>query len=181
MIEVLLSVLLFAHAYPAPGALSEGALKGGYGVADRAKVIAEAPLLPGKVICPDDPNIVLAAKGYPGKTAIFEADRVHYDARRVAQALSSEIDSADYVIVMRQVTLPDGEVLTPRLSDGQLRTLCKRAALSKSDFGAFTRQCTNYGSDPDLQAYGIYSLASAGWAALARGVGDAANAAWAPN
>jgi len=110
-VGVLLSLLLFAHAYPVPGALAEEALKGGYGVADRAKVIAEVRLLPGKVICPDDPTIVLAAKGYAGRTADFEAGSVHYDVRRVAQALSSEIDSADYVIVMRPVLLPDGKVL----------------------------------------------------------------------
>jgi 4-amino-4-deoxy-L-arabinose transferase-like glycosyltransferase len=106
----LLSVLLFAHAYPIPGQLSEEALKGGHGVADRTKVIAEARLLPGKVICPDDPTIALAAKGYAGRTAVFEADAVHWDPSRT-QALLNEIDSGDYVITMHHGLLPGGKVL----------------------------------------------------------------------
>jgi 4-amino-4-deoxy-L-arabinose transferase-like glycosyltransferase len=102
----LLGILLFAHAYPVPQ-FSLEALKGGNGTADRTSVVAEARLLPGKVISPDDPTIALMAKGYAGRTAVFEADAVYWDINR-SQAFVREIDSADYVIALRQAHIwPD--------------------------------------------------------------------------
>jgi len=98
---MLLGILVFAHTYPdAPGGLGLGALNSGSGTLDRSSVIAEARLLPGKVISPDDPTIALIAKGYAGRTAVFEADAVHWDLNR-SDALIREIDSADYVITMQ--------------------------------------------------------------------------------
>jgi hypothetical protein len=94
-----------------PGQLGEEALKGGYGVDDRALVVAEARLLPGKVICPDDPTIPLTAKGYAGSTAVFEADAVYWDPNRTMEVVLKEIDSADYVIAMRHGWLPGGKAL----------------------------------------------------------------------
>src|SRR5262249_46484825 len=88
---MLLGILLFAHAYPAPEQLGRKALKGGHGTTDRSSVVAEASLLPGKVISPDDPTIALIAKGYAGRTAVFEADAVYWAP---SQALLREIDSA---------------------------------------------------------------------------------------
>ena len=61
---------------------------------ERALVIAEARSLPGTVICPDDPTIPLMAKGYAGRTAVFEADAVYWDFARM-QAIVKEINSAD--------------------------------------------------------------------------------------
>jgi 4-amino-4-deoxy-L-arabinose transferase-like glycosyltransferase len=134
LVGVLLSVLLFAHAYPVPGALSEEALQGGYGVADRAKVIAEIRLLPGRVICPDDPTIVLAAKNYAGRSAVFEADAVHWNPSR-AQALLNEIDSADYVIKMQHGLSPDGKVLVaPPLGWGMTDDVLQARGFIKTGF-----------------------------------------------
>jgi 4-amino-4-deoxy-L-arabinose transferase-like glycosyltransferase len=104
---VLLSVLLFAHAFPArtsdglPGwQLKFRVFASGWGVSDRGRVIAETRLLPGKIVCPDDPTIPLMAKGYAGRTLNFEADATQYNLNR-SQALQKEIQSADYVIAMR--------------------------------------------------------------------------------
>ena len=77
---LLFGILLFSHAYPvsqarAPGELSQHALKRGLGLTDRALIIEEARLLAGKVVCPDDPTIPLMAKGYAGRTAVFEVRR----------------------------------------------------------------------------------------------------------
>jgi len=105
---ILFGILLIGQAHPMPWPLGWTALNAGWGAADRALVIAEARELPGKVICPDDPTIPLMAKGYAGRTAVFEEDALGGedvlgsgapDWRRV-QALSKEIDSADYVIVI---------------------------------------------------------------------------------
>src|SRR5262249_33113969 len=91
---MLLGILLFAHAYPVPEQqLGRKALRGGHGTTDRSSVVAEVSLLPGKVISPDDPTIALIAKGYAGRTAVFEADAVYWAP---SQALVREIDSADF-------------------------------------------------------------------------------------
>jgi len=130
---ILLSVLLFAHAYPVPGALSSDAFKGD-GVADRSKVIAETRLLPGKVVCPDDPTIPLMAKGYAGRTALFEADPVYWDPSR-SQAVEKEIQSADYVIAMRHGLMPSGKALvTAEVGWGSGDNVLIAAGFTKSRF-----------------------------------------------
>jgi hypothetical protein len=110
---ILFGILLFGHAYPNSWPLDQTNLKEGYGGDARALVIAEAHELPGKVVCPDDPAIPLMAKGYAGRTAVFESDAIGLAAAGVAgsdwgtgrvQAVLKEIDSADYVITV----MPDG-------------------------------------------------------------------------
>jgi hypothetical protein len=102
---ILFAILLFGHAYPRPWPLGWADLKEGWGGDDRALVIAEARKLPGKVICPDDPTIPLLAKGYAGRSSLFESDAVHLDDwGDRAPAMLKEIDSADYMIVI----MPDG-------------------------------------------------------------------------
>jgi hypothetical protein len=108
---LLLGTLVFAHAYPVPGALSRQSLKGGHGVMDRDAVVAETSLLPGSVVSPDDPTIALMAKGYAGRTGVFELDAVHWDARSSIQAVAKEISLADYVVAMRHGLSPDGSAL----------------------------------------------------------------------
>jgi hypothetical protein len=98
---MLLGILLFAHAYPAPEQLGRKALKGGHGTTDRSSVVAEVSLLPGKVISPDDPTIALIAKGYAGRTAVFESDAVYWAP---SQALVREVDSADFLVAMRHTS-----------------------------------------------------------------------------
>lgn len=105
---MLVSVFLFAHSYPVTGFLSSRSLKDGNGVVDRSKVIEETRSLPGKVVCPDDPTIPLMAKGYAGRTAVFEADEVGWNPSR-RQAIDKEIQSADYVIAMRNILMPHGQ------------------------------------------------------------------------
>jgi hypothetical protein len=138
---ILFGLLLFAHAYPAPGVLWE-ALYGGNGVSDRSLVIAEArPLviaearsLPGKVISPDDPTIALFAKGYAGRTVVFEGDAVSWDSSR-SQALVKEINSADYVIAWRHVLLlPEGKMLVTSMGWGTTAEALQASGFSKSAF-----------------------------------------------
>jgi hypothetical protein len=131
---VIFGFMLFAHVYPVPGALSKAGLKGGLGVNERALVIAEARSLPGKVVCPDDPTIPLMAKGYAGRTGVFESDAVYWAPSRM-QAVVKEIDSADYVIVMRHGLLPDGNALvTTTLFWGDKEHLLRVSGFTKSDF-----------------------------------------------
>ncbi len=99
-VAALFAGLLFAQTYPLPGPLTWEAVVGGHGVDDRTKVIAEVRLLPGKIVSPDDPTIALIAKRYAGKTAVFEIDAVAWAPDRFHR-IWLEIDSADYVIVMR--------------------------------------------------------------------------------
>jgi hypothetical protein len=102
---ILFAILLFEHAYPRPWPLGWADLRYGWGGDDRALVIAEVRKLPGKVICPDDPTIPLLAKGYAGRSSIFESDEFNLDTwGGSAPAVLKEIDSADYVIVI----MPDG-------------------------------------------------------------------------
>jgi hypothetical protein len=132
-------IMLFAHVYPAPAALSTAALTGGHGVNERALVIAEARSLPGKVVCPDDPTIPLIAKGYAGRTAVFEGDAVYWDLGRM-QAIVKEINSADYVIVMRHALLPGGKALVTTPLDwgdgneGDKEQLLLASGFAKSEF-----------------------------------------------
>lgn len=102
---ILFGILLFGHAYPLPWPLGWADLKNGWGGDDSTLVIAEARELPGKVICPDDPTIPLLAKGYAGRSSIFESDEFNLDVWGGATpAVLKEIDSADYVIVV----MPEG-------------------------------------------------------------------------
>jgi hypothetical protein len=110
-IGLLFGFMLFAHAYPTPGALSPVSLTAGHGTNERARIVDEARLLPGRVVCPDDPTIALDAKGYAGRTAVFEADASNlWHTDRIA-SLTKEFESADYVIVMRHGFLPNGQAL----------------------------------------------------------------------
>jgi 4-amino-4-deoxy-L-arabinose transferase-like glycosyltransferase len=130
---ILFGLLLFAHAYPAPGVLGE-ALYGGNGVSDRALVIAEARSLPGKVISPDDPTIALFAKGYAGRAVGFEGDAVSWDSSR-SQALVKEINSADYVIAWRRVLLlPGGKMLVTSMEWGTTDDVLQASGFTKSAF-----------------------------------------------
>lgn len=97
---LILGIMLFVQVFAFPGALSRAALKGGLGGSERPSIIAEAHSLPGKVVCPDDPTIALMAKGYAGRTAVFEADAVYGDPARL-QAIVKEVNSADYVIAVQ--------------------------------------------------------------------------------
>jgi len=72
--------------YPVPGALAEEALKGGYGVADRANSDC------GRCVCFLERSSALTIrlsylrqKVMPAERPNFEAGSVHYDVRRVAQ------------------------------------------------------------------------------------------------
>jgi 4-amino-4-deoxy-L-arabinose transferase-like glycosyltransferase len=131
---VILGFMLFAHVYPVPGAISKAGLKGGHGVHERARVIAEARSLPGKVVCPDDPTIPLMAKGYAGRTAVFEADAVYWAPSRM-QAVVKEINSADYVIIMKPGLLPDGNALvTTKLAWGDKENFLRASAFTKANF-----------------------------------------------
>lgn len=131
---VIFGFMLFAHVYPVPGALSKAGLKGGHGVNERALVIAEARSFTGKVVCPDDPTIPLMAKGYAGRTAVFEADAVYWDPARM-QAVVQEISSADYVIVMRHGLLPGGNALvTTNLDWGDKEHMLRSSGFIKSAF-----------------------------------------------
>ena len=96
----------------------------GHGVDGCALIVAAASLLPGKVICPDDPAIPLVAKGYAGRTVAFEADAVHWDTGRTIEVLLKEIDSADYVITMgrRHGWLSDEALLTSGFVKSGFRT-----------------------------------------------------------
>jgi hypothetical protein len=145
-----LGVFLFAHVYPSPGDMvNRGALRQGGGTTDRARVIAEARFLPGKVICPDDPTIPLLANGYAGRTAVFEADAVHWDLGR-NQALAREIDSADYVIMIRHVVSPDGSEVVATNFDWATNDDRKESVLQAS---GFTRVEFQAASAP---AYGLW-------------------------
>ncbi len=134
---ILFGSLLFGHAYRVPWALDWTALKDGYGGDDRPLVIAEARQLPGKVICPDDPTIPLMAKGYAGRTAVFEAhafglpngDLVDWGTGRL-QAVLKEIDSADYVIMIGQ--LPDST--DPDTQRARQDALLQARGFIKSEF-----------------------------------------------
>jgi hypothetical protein len=131
---IVFAFMLFAHAYPVPGALSKEALKGGHGVNERALVIAEVRSLPGRVVCPDDPTIPLMAKGYAGRTAVFEADAAYWAPGRM-QAVQKEINSADYVILMRHGLLPGGKALvTTNFDWGNEEHLLRTSGFTKSNF-----------------------------------------------
>ncbi len=107
---LLLSVLMFAQAYPLPGPLTWPALVLGHGTDDRVEVIADIRSRPGRIISPDDPTIALMAKGYAGRTAVFEADMVKWDRARLT-ALLPEIDAADCVVVMKEGPSSSGTIL----------------------------------------------------------------------
>jgi hypothetical protein len=137
---ILLGIILFAHAFPDPRVLSLGSLKGGHGVQDRGLVVAEARSLPGKVVCPDDPTIALMAKGYAGRTAAFEADAVYWDPDRI-QGVIQEVDSADFVIVMRHGRMPDGNVLvSTKLGWGTNEKVLQASGLTKREFRTTSTQ-----------------------------------------
>jgi hypothetical protein len=120
----LFSVFMIAHVYPeqspygGPGwQLRLEHLEAGWGVPDRSKVIAETRLLRGKVVCPDDPTIPLMAKGYAGRSSIFESDAVR-SSQAVEKEIAKEMQSADYVITMW----------------GAENNLLKTAGFTKSEF-----------------------------------------------
>ena len=82
-------------------------LLSGQGVNERAQVVAEAKSLRGKVVSPDDPTIALEAKGYAGRTAVFEADASGWRFGR-QNPLVKEVDGADYVITLQHLRSPAG-------------------------------------------------------------------------
>ena len=86
----------------------------GLGDANRPLVIAEARELPGKVVSPDDPTLALMAKGYAGRSAVFQADLVRWVPARI-DPLIEEIASADWVIVMTAVHVVPGKPTNPVL------------------------------------------------------------------
>jgi hypothetical protein len=130
----LLATAVFLQIYPDPRALSAASFKGGHGVKERVLVIAETRSLPGKVVCPDDPTIPLLAKGYAGRTAVFEADTVYWNFDQ-SQALIKEINSADYVIVMRHAVTTDGNALvTTAVGLGLTEDLLRANGFEKSAF-----------------------------------------------
>lgn len=107
---LLLSALMFAQAYPLPGPLTWEALVLGHGTDDRTQVISDLRTVPGKIISPDDPTIALFAKGYAGRTAVFEADLVNWDWARLTSLLP-EIDAADCVVVMKEGSSSSGKIV----------------------------------------------------------------------
>jgi hypothetical protein len=110
MMGSLLALVMFVQIYPDPRELIPASFSGGHGVVDRALVIAESRSLPGRIVCPDDPTIPLIAKGYAGRTAVFEADATYWNFDH-SQALTREIRSADYVITMTHGITRDGRAL----------------------------------------------------------------------
>ncbi len=129
---VLLGAMLFMQVYPSPGVLTSETLKGGHGVRERAQVIAEARMLPGKVVSPDDPTIALMAKGYAGRTAVFEADAVEWSPNRL-QALVKELRSADYVIAMQPGSPNEKALVTTPLRWDEERLL-ETSGFTRSTF-----------------------------------------------
>ena len=78
------------------------------------------------------------ANGYAGRTAVFEADAVHWDLGR-NQALAKEIDSADYVILIRHGVSPDGGDLVATnfdwaTNDDRKAQLIQASGFTKVDF-----------------------------------------------
>lgn len=86
----------------------------GLGDSNRPLVIAEARDLPGKVVSPDDPTLALMAKGYAGRSAVFQADLVRWVPTRI-DPLIEEIASADWVIQMTAVHVVPGKPTNPVL------------------------------------------------------------------
>lgn len=86
----------------------------GLGDASRPLVIAEARELPGKVVSPDDPTLALMAKGYAGRSAVFQADLVRWVPTRI-EPLIEEIALADWVILMTAVHVVPGKPTNPVL------------------------------------------------------------------
>lgn len=86
----------------------------GLGDGSRPLVIAEARDLPGKVVSPDDPTLALMAKGYAGRSAVFQADLVRWVPTRI-DPLIEEIASADWVILMTAVHVVPGKPTNPVL------------------------------------------------------------------
>ena len=86
----------------------------GLGDSSRPLVIAEARGLPGKVISPDDPTLALMAKGYAGRSAVFQADAVRWVPARI-EPLIEEVASADWVILMTPVHVVPGKPTNPVL------------------------------------------------------------------
>jgi hypothetical protein len=74
------------------------------------------------------------AKGYAGRTALFEADPVYWDPSR-SQAVEKEIQSADYVIAMRHGLMPSGKALvTAEVGWGTGDNVLIAAGFTKSRF-----------------------------------------------
>jgi hypothetical protein len=134
LMACLFACAMFTQAYPDPRTLSPATLTAGHGVKERALVIAETRALPGKVVCPDDPTIPLLAKGYAGRSAVLEADAAGWDFSRTT-ALQKEIQSADYVIVMRSGSSASGRALvTTGVGLGITDDLLLESGFGKSSF-----------------------------------------------
>jgi hypothetical protein len=105
----------------------------GIGIREYARTIDAARLLSGTVICPDDPFVALKAKGYAGRTGVFEADAVSWNFSRMG-AVVKEINSADYVILMRR-GLPG--VLTTDLDWGDREHWLRSSGFNRESVGPF--------------------------------------------
>lgn len=139
---LLLTALLFGHAYPVLGNLNPSALYAGHGISERSLIVAEVRDLRGKVVSPDDPTIALMAKGYAGRTSVLEFDAVKWDAKRL-QPLFREIEAADYVIMMHHAQGADGKTLVSEATSGNMEWWQKEELLREMGFARIDFKSTS--------------------------------------
>jgi hypothetical protein len=102
-----LGLCLFLQAFGSPARmLSRDSMQSRYGDAQYPAVIAAVKTLPGRVLCPEDPTILLRANGEATRSVFLEMDRVSSDRPYTKDytktpALNNEIHSADWIVQVR--------------------------------------------------------------------------------
>jgi hypothetical protein len=119
----------------------------GLGAGTRPLVIAEARELSGKVVSPDDPTLALLAKGYAGRSAVFQADAVRWMPTRI-DPLIEEIASADWVILIAVPPVVTGKATKQVLN--RLDWWPREEVLNRLGFKLATLKST---SDPFYQLW----------------------------